>query len=118
MWKFVALLLLCVIAALASGAPQYFHERAHAQEDAAEIAEALAGHHPLPPLNHHSEQNCPVCAAFHAPLFSHNGALHTMIAGDWLPFVSMEPLSQQPSPIARIISCRGPPALAVVKLSA
>lgn len=111
----MAILLFGVIAALASGVPQYYHELDHAHEDA---IQAAGSPHYLPPLHHHSEQNCPVCAAFHAPLFSQSGALHIMIAGDWLPFVSMQSVSQHPSPLITIILCRGPPALIDVNASA
>lgn len=116
MWKFTSILLFIVMAALGSWVPQYFHELGHQAEDAAEAALAASQGRPAP-VDHHSERDCPVCAAFHAPLFTEGASVHVMTAGEWLPFLSMEPVSQRGAPVVEKISCRGPPARAAVRAS-
>ena len=108
MRSIVAILLLVVMASLASGYPQALHEREHELEQAVR-----------PPGNTHNqvpvqapkspEKNCRICVAFHAPIMSVDQTAWLMDTGIWVRYVSMLAISQQSQTFPTRLSCRGPP---------
>lgn len=91
---------------------EHFHNKDHACEDAALVAEAHAAGLPAPAPAHHNETNCFIHALLHLPL---------MLAG-WVPllvlmglFVAFLTLLTHPLVSLRIparLYCRGPPLAA------
>jgi hypothetical protein len=118
----LAWLLILVFALLASGLPQAWHQQMHDWEDACQDAPAISNHagksavgnshsDPLPPSTprRHSHDDCPVCAAFHAPLFA--GTVPSQPCGALELATSVQPprLIWRKDVIPPSISCRGPP---------
>jgi hypothetical protein len=108
MTRAVAILLLAVIAFLASGAAQFLHEQSHA---AAPAADRAAAHRHAPrPMPAPAHRDCDLCAQLHAPLDAPSPTLWLVDAGLWVPFVSLlaPPQAAQTTPSCR--TCRGPPS--------
>jgi hypothetical protein len=118
----LAWLLILVFALLASGLPQSLHQRMHDWEDACQEATTISKHAgnttfgnphsvPLPPSTprRHSHDDCPVCAAFHSPLFAGTVPSQPCGAVAGATFVQPPRLIWRKDVIPPSISCRGPP---------
>ena len=119
MCKVTAFVLLLMLGAMASGVPQYFHEQGHEREEAAELkgaegagaSENVAGGTGHSTHKHeHSDQDCPICAQFHAPMMAASVQVWLLDSGEWVRFVSMLAVNQRSQTFGARISCRGPPA--------
>ena len=108
--RFSAILLVCAVAALGSGALRYAHEMAHASQDAHRDA---AGHdsHPTAP---HDESNCFTHAQLKLPML---GAAHVpmlVCIGVFVAFLMLLPTPVRlRRPILQLDSRGPPPPLAL-----
>jgi len=115
MRRLVSILMLLVMTAFATGLLFHLHMRQHEQEEAMErvIVSAIpdsqtpapAGHH-----HEHSEENCPLCAQFHAPIISMFHVVVLVDSGQCVYSPAIPAISQQSQGFGLRISCRGPPA--------
>jgi hypothetical protein len=103
------------MALFASGFLQRLHAMEHEREDAvADDGIACVSDKQTPQSaphgHHHSEENCPICAQFHAPMTSSSTVIWLVDTGCWVRYVSMLAVSQQSQTLPERLTARGPPA--------
>jgi hypothetical protein len=122
MLRSLSIILLCTLTALASGAPQFLHLRQHERDDARYAFQQLALSHHTPHTNfptesqttdphhhNHSEQDCPICTQFHAPLIAEKILLWQINIRISVPSLTSPPNPQLTQRFPDRLLCRGPP---------
>ena len=111
MKRFAAILLIGCFVGLGSGALDYVHDLAHANEDAQQ--DAICKKMGLPILPHrHDETNCDVHAQLHMPLLAAGWMPILVCLGLFVAFLTPLILPLIPRLLPARIDCRGPPACA------
>lgn len=109
MQRFAAILLLLCYAVLGSGAAEYWHNAAHAAEDAALIKAAADAGKPLDHVPLHDESNCPVHAQLHIYAMVVAWTPLLICLGLFVAFLTLLTSRLTVQRLALAVSCRGPP---------
>ena len=97
-----AIVLLASLALLSSGAMEYWHNLAHAYEDAATAGSSEP--------RHHDETNCPLHAQLHLPMLGPGSVPLLVFLGLFVAFLTQLPRTIESRRALLRLDCRGPPA--------
>jgi len=107
------LLVVLLFAWVAGGAPGYLHAQHHARTQKTGAAwkfyQGNSTHLPNEGREAPSNEPCVQCLVLHSPQVAGNAPVLLIASGEWVPFVSMQAVSQQSQTFPGRFSCRGPP---------